>query len=75
MREHQYKLLPAKPFCWSGAACSVPGIALQQSGAWLESGYQRLMKVILIFFFFFNVYMGDSNRQPQPNRENLKWYP
>ena len=21
------------------------------------------------------VHLGDSNRQPQPSRENLKWYP
>ena len=21
------------------------------------------------------VYLGDSNRQPQPSRENLEWYP
>ena len=28
-----------------------------------------LMKVI-----FLKVYLGDSNRQPQPSHENLEWY-
>ena len=25
--------------------------------------------------FYLKVHLGDSNRQPQSSRENLKWYP
>ena len=43
-----------------------------------ENGREREGKrerEILIKVIFFKVYLGDSNRQPQPSRENLECYP